>query len=394
MPLRRVQASLRSSLGGPRVTTVDAVASKEVPKLAGADDVYGVLDFVRENALADRRQWVELDFRNVGKQPAQRQSYHWIEILSNELLGELAAARLIIRPPSTPRGRRALERSGLSFAIAQREPAATNISDMAGERGVWPPSDWSRTWSPEDPLFHRKLFRDYDEPDELIQQKLLTFLNPHRHASTQRLGITLARYQARAWVEKLLGHRSNERRVRSSDALQRLVSSVETLTYELVENLVHAFPRRAALGMRPAEVPRKSYVQLYTTSGGGASSYDRLHLVVADTGVGICQSLRRKLNVSLPPAQFGSQALLHQLLDGSLPAYGRAAGQGYKRIVEILDKHCGELHITTGSSTGDENGEAHRATLRVTDSTILRVEPDSNLQFVGTTAHAMIRLNV
>ena len=377
------------------MVATEAVASKEVSKLAGAGDVYGVLDFVRENVLADGRQWVELDFRNVGNQAAQRQSYHWMEILSNELLGELAAARLIIRPPSTPRGRRALERSGLSFAIAQREPAATNISDMAGERGVWPPSDWSRTWSPEDPLFHRKLFRDHDEPDELIQQKLLTFLNPHRHASTQRLGMTLARYQARAWVEKLLRYRSDEQQVGSSDVLQRLVRSVETLTYELVENLVHAFPRRATLGVRPAEIPTKSYVQLYTTSGGGTSSYDRLHLVVADTGVGICQSLQRKLKASLLPAsQLGSETLLHHLLDGSLPVYGRAAGQGYKRVIETLAAHHGELRITTGSVASDENGEVYRARLRVTDDTLLKVEPDTNLRFVGTTAHAMIRLSV
>ena len=371
---------------------VEAGLAKQITKLAGPTDIYEVIEFVRENGSGEESsEWLELDLREFEKKPAQRSAAHWIEILSNELLGEFAEKKLVIRPPSTVRGRRSLDRSGISFAIAQRKRTSTDVKSLGGTFEGWPQTDWKREWSPSDSLFSRKLLREADEPDELIPGAFVTFLNPHLYASSFRLGVELVNYQVRPWVKKLLCPSGNEDD-EVDPTIKRLIEDVTAVTYQLVENLRYAFPTKRCYREYRLMPTRKSYVQLYTTSGGGDGSYGRLHLVVADTGIGIVGSLKPKLRYSHAGKGLDSRTIVDRLLSRSLPPYGRAAGSGYQTVIDAVCGSSGELFLTTGSMRREDTQEVFRGTLscRKATSPSHTVEADSNLHFIGTTAHAVI----
>ena len=373
------------------MATAEPGLAKQITKVAGPKDIYEVLEFVRTNASGSTAsEWLELDLRDFEEKPSQRSASHWIEILSNELLGEFAERKLLIRPPSTVRGRRSLDRSGMSFAIAQRNRTSTNVQGIGGSYEDWPPTDWQREWSPGDSLFSRKLIRDADEPDELIPGEFVTFLNPHRLASSLKLGEELVNYQVRPWVERLL-----RRSCRASDAdpfFSKLTEDVTVITYQLVENLRYAFPTKRFCREHILTSTRKSYVQLYTTGGGGAESYVRLHLIVADTGIGIVGSLKPKLQLTREGRSLDPQSMIDRLLRRSLPPYGRAAGGGYRKIIDAVSESGGELYLTTGSTGVDGTREVFRSSLsyRRKSPAAHQVQTDANLHFIGTTAHAVI----
>ncbi len=376
------------------MAAVEAGAAKQIAKLAGPTDIYDVLEFVRGHGSgASSSEWLELDLREFEKKPSQRSAAHWIEILSNELLGEFAERKLVIRPPSTIRGRRSLDRSGMSFAIAQRNRTSTAVRSLSGKFEGWPPTDWKREWSPGDTLFSRKLVRDVDEPDELIPGEFVTFLNPHLHATSLKLGVELVNYQVRPWIERLLS-RSGDTGVLADSADQRLIEGITAITYQLVENLRYAFPTRRFCREYRLSATRKSYVQLYTTRGGGEDSYSRLHLVVADTGIGIVGSLKPKLRYTRDGKHLDPRSIIDRLMSRSLPSYGRAAGGGYRKVIEAVSRSSGELLLTTGSTDTDHRSAVFRGELSCRDRSrpIHTVDVDSNLHFVGTTAHAMIPL--
>ena len=376
------------------MAAVEAGPAKQITKVAGPTDIYEVLDFVRENgSSATASEWLELDLREFEKKPSQRSAVHWIEILSNELLGEFADRKLLIRPPSTVRGRRSLDRSGMSFAIAQRNRTSTNVQSLGGTYEGWPPADWQREWSPGDSLFSRKLIRDKDEPDELIPGEFVTFLNPHLHASSLKLGVELVNYQVRPWVRKLL-ERPDGTSEASDASNKRLVEDITSITYQLVENLRYAFPTRRFRREYALPHTRKSYVQLYTTSGGGDDPHGKLHLVVADTGIGIIGSLKPKLRYAVEGRSLDSPSIIERLMSRTLPSYGRGAGGGYRKIVDAVCGSDGEFLLTTGSTEIEGTREVFRASLssRKTSSPSATVDTDANLHFIGTTAHAAIPL--
>ena len=376
------------------MAAVEAGPAKQISKVAGPTDIYEVLEFVRENGPgAAASEWLELDLREFEKQPSQRSAVHWIEILSNELLGEFAERKLLIRPPSTIRGRRSLDRSGMSFAIAQRNRTSTDVQSLGGRYEGWPPTDWQREWSPGGSLFSRKLIRDEDEPDELIPGEFVTFLNPHLYASSLKLGVELVNYQVRPWVKRLLS-RPDGAGDEPDPSHERLIEDITVITYQLVENLRYAFPTRRFRREYTLAPTRKSYVQLYTTGGGGDDPHGKLHLVVADTGIGIIGSLKPKLRYTADGRSLDSQSIIDQLMNRSLPPYGRGAGGGYRKIIDAVSGSGGELYLTTGSTGLKGTREVFRASLscRRTSSPVPTVEADATLHFIGTTAHAAIPL--
>ena len=374
------------------MAAVETGPAKQITKVAGPTDIYEVLEFVRENGSgAAASEWLELDLREFEKKPSQRSAVHWIEILSNELLGEFAERKFVIRPPSTIRGRRSLDRSGMSFAIAQRNRTSTDVRSRSGRYEGWPPTDWKREWSPGDSLFSRKLIRDTDEPDELMPGEFVTFLNPHLYASSLKLGIELANYQVRPWVKSLLGRSSNTDE-NLDPSIKKLIEDITVIIYQLVENLQYAFPTKRFCREYVLASTRKSYVQLYTTSGGGDESRGRLHLVVADTGIGVVGSLKPKLQYSEVGRSLDSKSIVTRLLSRTLPPYGRGAGGGYRKIIDAVCRSSGELYLTTGSTSLENTREVFRGRLSCRELTSPRytVENDLNLQFIGTTAHAVI----
>ena len=374
------------------MAAVEAGLAKQISKVAGPTDIYEVLEFVRENSPGvASSEWLELDLREFEKKPSQRSVPHWIEILSNELLGEFAERKFVIRPPSTSRGRRSLDRSGMSFAIAQRRGTSTDVQSLGGRYEGWPPTDWRREWSPGDSLFSRKLIWETDEPDELIPGEFVTFLNPHLHASSLKLGVELVNYQVRPWVKRLVS-RLGDTDEKFAPSIGRLIEDISVIAYQLVENLRYAFPTKRFCSEHIVSSTRKSYVQLYTTGGGGDDPHGKLHLAVVDTGIGIIGSLKPKLRYTAEGRSLASLTIIDRLLTRSLPPYGRAAGGGYRKIIDAVGGSGGELFLTTGSTDSDGRREVFRASLscRKTSSLVPTVEADANLHFIGTTVHAII----
>ena len=175
---------------------------------------------------------------------------------------------------------------------------------------------------------------------------------------------------------------------------KRLIEDITVITYQLVENLRYAFPTRRFRREYTLAPTRKSYVQLYTTSGGGDAPHGKLHLVVADTGIGIIGSLKPKLRYAAEGHSLDSRSIIDQLMNRSLPPYGRGAGGGYRKIIDAVGESGGELFLTTGSTGLEGTREVFRASLscRRTSSPVTSVVTDVNLHFIGTTVHAAIPL--
>ena len=376
--------------------TVEAVSAKRVDKLRTASDVYAVIDFIRGPSGANGSQWLKLDFRDLCQHQPDRTDPHWIEILSNELLGELAESKLVILPPTQSRGRRNLDRSGVSFAIKQRASEITDIH-TDGSASAWPAHDWAGKWTPTNTNFRRKIFQEKYEPDVLLDREFVTFLNPHYAASEADLSAELTDNQATNWIrglirKRLRGKSSNEQHRQIE---QTLVCDMRAITYELVSNLKYAFK---AQGNGAENVPtnrQRSYVQLYTTRGG-TKSYDRLHFIVADMGHGIVRTIAQKLP-SDPELRGGNpEKTVRDLLMGTLPYYGQSSGEGYQKIVDIIKHFKGELYLTTGSSSSAGGVDVVRAVLsyQAENDGDLIVEADARLGFIGTTAHVIIPLEI
>ncbi|WP_428116734.1 hypothetical protein [Candidatus Poriferisodalis sp.] len=378
--------------------TAETEQSKIVRRLKSASDVYDIVEFIRSTARIEDETWLTLDFRELCKTSPERIDSHWAEILSNELLGEFATTRLSIRPPSQPRGRKAFDRSGLSFAIKQRAADTTDIHH-GSEESAWPAEDWAGYWSPTDTNFSRRMFPHALDPDVLKDREFLTFLNPHLHANEQDLDTELTDHQARAWIEGLVSHHTRSEAVteggtsadHSADAL---ITAIHDITYELVSNLQHAFE---ALETTCKSIPfarKRSYVQFYATRGGTRSS-NRLHFVVADMGHGIVRTLLPKLRANSAYTHTSARDIIYRLVSAELPSFGQAAGQGYERVVDVVDTFGGELWLTSGSL--DENGHlevlrARRSAKRSVKPTVVDVQYDSQLEFMGTTVHVVIPL--
>ncbi len=356
---------------------------KEVTTLASARDVYNVVIFVRNSSRDNDSLWAELNFRELCKKPAERIDPYWTEILSNELLGELGSAKLIIVPPETPSGLKNLDRTGMTFAIKRRDTSTTTVRHINGGL-AWPAKDWSRSWSPYDSHFRRKLFQRSYEPDVLFDREFVTFLNPHIYATSNKLRAELEdeiENQAAGWITDL---------IRQENLKATLLDDLCHIISQLVSNLGHAFERQPSYGHSLPKKRRHSYAQLYTTRGGGTESYNRLHMVVADLGHGIVTTLQPKLQAITRPQYTTSKSVIQDLLSKSLPNYGRASGEGYEKIVDLVHDYSGELILTTGRHLAHDGFDVVRATLRAGEAP--SVELDDRWKFFGTTAHVVVPL--
>ncbi|MDE0496449.1 MAG: hypothetical protein OXH86_03760 [Acidimicrobiaceae bacterium] len=369
----------------------------KVDKLITGSDVYEMIESIRELNACDAAP-VVLDFRGLTQSTKQRIDPHWAEIVANELLAEFADVDLTIRPPSSPMGRRNLERAGCAFAIRQRPPSAT-IIDADRQTESWPALDWGRSWSPLDSNFRQRIFAAEHEPDVLLTGEFVVFLNPHAYAGAEDLDHELTGNQVDGWISQLVKSKtvwvaSGLELEKRDRARRRLTRTLGNITYELVANLAYAFCCRNVARYARVGSLQRSYVQLYTTRGG-RDSFDRLHFVTADTGFGIVATLLPKLSKIANFERPSSTELIRSLISRELPAYGRNSGRGYRRITEILQEHGGDLYLTTGSVDADGKSETIRAHGRYRgagEPVALAVDHDERLHFQGTTAHVILRL--
>ncbi|WP_419554650.1 hypothetical protein [Candidatus Poriferisodalis sp.] len=381
------------------VTTDDnpTAVDVKIDKLTSDADVYALVDSLRE-ASSSSSAPIALDFRSLARARPQRINAHRTEIVANALLTEFAETDLIVHPPSSPNGRKNLERAGLAFAIRQRPPRLTHL-ETDRQKESWPAVDWGRTWSPFDSNFRQRIFEVGDEPDVLLDGKFVTFLNPHAYAADDDLVWELTENQAGEWISQLVRtrptwvdsvHELGERK----KTQQELIGKLRRVIYELVTNLSYAFCSHNVAGRARRNFLQRSYVQLYVTRGG-TNSFDRLHFVAADTGFGIVATLLPKLVRSGEYDESSSELIIRQLINTELPDYGRSSGRGYDRITSILKEYSGDLFLTTGFANSSGQCQTMRAHSQyvAAESSKLRIIRDERLRFRGTTAHVILRLD-
>ena len=193
----------------------------------------------------------------------------WVEAFSNILLTASPGLQVEVSLPSDPKHIDVLERGGLFFALGQRSNPVVQISKRHERRR----SVWTQPWSPGSQEFQQELAIEKGQrlpieqsirPDMTSSGAAAVFVNPHERARDDQLVDELGRKEAEPWIADLLmkiGKGLGE------DERDLLVARLSRILREMVSNLDHAFrPVTGLYGSVPQQ-RKKSYVQLYHTTG-------------------------------------------------------------------------------------------------------------------------------
>jgi hypothetical protein len=264
------------------------------------------------------------------------------QVLAAGLLGTLDDMSLIVRLPQDARRRVSFARSGLLFALANRDSGRTTVIVEGGS----PPNlaAWRRSWSPSSPsafeyvdldqqnLFDVAAVNESAYAPNVAGADHAAFVNPH--LNDVGLGETVLRGAAHPWLRHLLGVGGRQ----ASEEMDVFLSSVGTLVDELINN-VREHAQRDVRG-RPSE-------SLVTISVGRSGGPRRLQITVMDTGPGIATTARPKVGAA---ASTTDEQLIRGLLLGSYEGWGRGRGVGLPKVWEVSDHFDGRIYIATGSS--------------------------------------------
>jgi hypothetical protein len=272
--------------------------------------VENVDDFMRclEQRRASNRT-VVLDLQRIRsvERPAA-------SILSAALLSAWGEAPLVVCLPHEDEQLRKAALSTLAFAFANRRGDTQGVGNL---------SAWKRSWSPgtrnQVRLFSPAQIGESESDDEpsIFGRHHAAFINPHRAAPSP--GPTSVTQVVRPWLTHVLpSYISAPRDLR---AHPQFIQDVGRLIDETLENV-----REHASGQTSGASTR-SLIQVDITRGG-EGSYDRLHVIVLDTGPGIAATARPKLeNVRLSDAE-----LVKALLIGDFAGWHRARGAGLPKV--------------------------------------------------------------
>lgn len=246
---------------------------------------------------------IVLDFSDLRLTSSQRVRPFNLLLLANVVAttASTSPARLVM--PQDDNGRLLVLRSGLLFSlVSRRKPVGVGDIDGLAERPVvarWLDL-WKQPWSPVQPAFGR-LFDD--EPRPVDEPTVLSNLNNAKRAtrivvdphllSRDALMQHAAQGLAGAWLRSVTPDSSDERRREARTVWQSLVTS-RVLGEPLINLPDHATARPVLA--EPLRRAVRSLVLLARTDGGGTDSQPRLHIVVADTGYGIVNTLRPHLH--------------------------------------------------------------------------------------------------
>lgn len=278
----------------------DSVATSTAASAAGLE--------IRAATGGGRPVLVDLsEFSLVG---GTRQQPIPLLILANAALGVAQRAPVSISLPTDDVARLAILRSGILFAVASsagihgHSPIVGMAPDVVSK---WLEL-WSRPWSPHEPILGR-LFddeprvvdgREFSGPGGILKNKsnakraTRVIVDPHPRGR-EFVREQCAGKLAGSWLSAVIPSSQN-----TEVALRRNVWAGVVTQRVLVEPLLnvvdHAFKRPAG---ETTTVPyQRSFMLLARTDGGGVESHPRLHLLVADGGYGLVQTLRPKLSVS------------------------------------------------------------------------------------------------
>lgn len=220
-------------------------------------------------------------------------------------------------------------RSGLAAALSSRGGATSFVDPGSplNDAGL------GATWTPGMSAFRAAMFSaGPDVGAGLFGPSHAVFLNPHR--TTTPPGPSSITRVVRRWLGTRLG---------VDDALER-IADVGFALDQLVVNVTE----HAVTDATPS-VSSLARIEIESGPNGEPAS---LHLAVLDTGAGIANTLRAKLDE--PPADVD---LLLALLQGGLEQWGRARGIGLSRLTQLVQEASGSMFLAVeGTSVSVEGG--------------------------------------
>jgi hypothetical protein len=224
---------------------------------------------------------------------AQRSALFWPAVLANLLLVAYGDLDLTVNLPwEDNRTMSLLERTGLPYALARRT-GPTAYGEVPGQQEL---SDWldpARLYGERSAKPFEELVGEGEKLARATQPKkrLLPWMvaDPHLH---YRGGDELGALPY-AWLEGIVPKPENYTALAARD---QLVPLLRGIMKELVENSArHAFLREGRSADRPDLLNgHERSCAVVSLTEGGESSADRLHTLIADTGVGITATLLHK----------------------------------------------------------------------------------------------------
>ena len=358
-----------------------ALNSVVLRNLSGVQDVRKV-----ERLLESGKSELLVDLTEVKKIETA-----WLEAFSNILLTASPGRPMEVALPSDRMLVDALERGGLFFALGQRRnPAVLIHQDFERRRSVW-----EKSWDPGSQEVQQELAIDEGNrvpleqsirPDLTASGLAAVFVNPHARARDDQLVDELGRKEAEPWIAEWLVKIG-----KGLESLERdlLAARISRILREMVSNLDHAFRPVTGLYGSVPQRRKKSYVQVYCTTG----QTNRLHLVVGDTGLGIVRTLRPKLmavdsRYDLDDGIKSDSDIVQELLAGKLPNFGQASGLGYSMIRSVASDLGGKVHVVTGSV---DNDNVRTSVIgRVSNAGTSGAESMPEMSVSGTVIHAIL----
>lgn len=260
--------------------------------------------------IRDSEVGLHLDLSGFDLEGGQRLAPINLLLLSNLFLGAAAKTPVTVTLPSTDAARLAAMRSGLLFSLLGRsaDPSSTEVilpGVSPGALNKWIEL-WTEPWSPREPAVGR-LFddeprvvdsRDYAGAGRVInnpnnaKRATRVVVDPHRR-SRQFLHVQASQGLARRWL-RLVTPTSRDIALTNQRETWMSIVSGRILTEPLLNLADHAIKR-------PPELPSRPHIKslaLLARTDGGRDSHPRLQLLVADSGYGIVNTLRPKLERS------------------------------------------------------------------------------------------------
>jgi len=250
---------------------------------------------------------------------------HWNDdsaapgILSAALMGTLAERELLIDVVDEEASEKLLQ-FGVASALWRRPAQLTSFTDKAHALNH---SALGAVWTIGDIAAGQALFADSPTPSSAFGPTHATFVNPHLSSGDD--GYPDVLYLVGRWLFN--------RFERFGESGEQMVGAVEKILGELVSN-VHEHAGSV-------EHPRiDSLVRIGIDA-------EAIRCTVSDNGIGICESLRPKLDEDHLEHPATSQELLNGLLAGELRRWHHGRGVGLGRVLQIARRRAGKVNVAT-----------------------------------------------
>jgi len=257
---------------------------------------------------------LDMSALDVGNASARRVRWWWVASVTNLLSGQFSDLPLNVALPAERSVQLQLMRGGLYHALAQRPgPVTRTASDEASDAALEASAGtWTPQKGPEPVLFEEAIGIP-------VARRSYLYKNTHSMADFGYF----RRYQGSA-AFPFLGHAIPQPHSSAACELHQmfLLSACEALVEVLDNFSTHAFNRldsRFDAGwLGPTLIEQARSCLLVSVTAGGTNSFDRLHFIALDNGLGIPRTMRWKHQLPLQSSESANivKSVLRERLTG------------------------------------------------------------------------------